>query len=135
MITELEIKTFLDALGTLGTLTIGSMPASPDVVGTIYSYGGQAPERRFGVSGIGYEKPAFQLVFRGVAFDYTGPRGKAEIALKALMAINPGALGSGVTTVYHSVDPQQSIPFPVQPIDGNNRHYIGFNVYAKKEPS
>lgn len=134
MITELEIKARLDALGTLGTLTVGFMPASPDVIGTIYSYGGQQPERRYGVTGVGYEKPALQIVFRGAPGDYAGPRGKAEIAWRNLMTVTPGALGNGVTTEYLMIDPQQS-PFPVEAPDTSNRHRIGFNFYITKEPS
>ena len=128
-----EVKAFLDAIGTLGTITIGSMPASPDVMGTLYEYGGQGPERRFGVTGVGYEKPAFQLVFRGVAFDYASPRTKAETAWRALAAVLPGATVSGAT-VYLHIDPQQS-PFPTEPPDANNRVRIGCNFYATKEPS
>ena len=129
-----EIKTLLDALGTLGTIKIGPMPPTPDAIGVIQEYSGQMPERRFGVSGVGYEKPAFQLVFRGIAFDYSGPRTKAETAFRYLMTIQPGALGAGVTTIYLKIDPVQS-PFPVAPMDLNNRHYIGCNFYATKEPS
>lgn len=41
-----EIQTYLTSLGTLGTITIGNMPASPDVMGTIFEYGGQSPDRQ-----------------------------------------------------------------------------------------
>ena len=133
MSTLTEIDAFLTALGTLGNIVIGSMPATPDVIGCLYAYGGQAPERRFGVSGVGYEKPAIQLVFRGAPFDYAGPEAKAIIAWKALMAIQPGTIVSG-SAIYLTVDPQQS-PFPVEPPDASNRHKIGFNFYAMKEPS
>lgn len=129
-----EIQTYLTSLGTLGTITIGNMPASPDVMGTIFEYGGQSPDRQFGTSGIKYEKPAIQLVFRGVAFDYNGPRAKAEVAYRALAAIQPGALGGGVTTIYLQIDPQQA-PHPIALIDANNRHKIGINFYATKELS
>lgn len=129
-----EIKTILDALGTLGTIKIGFMPATPDEIGVLYEYGGQSPERRFGMSGIGYDKPAFQLVFRGAAYDYNGPRQKADTAWRFLAGINPGPLGSGITTVYLTIDPQQS-PHPVAAVDLNNRHQIGCNFYVKKEPS
>jgi len=126
-----EVKALLDSLGTLGTISIGFMPASPDVFGTLYEYGGQAGERGFGVVGLKYQKPACQLVFRGIAYDYAGPRAKAAIALATLAAVQPGAL-SGVQ--YLQIDPQQE-PFPVQAMDENHRHRIGFNFYATKEPS
>lgn len=134
MITAQEIKAKLDSLGTLGTITIGHMPASPDVVGTIYEYGGREAERGFGVSGIKYEKPALQIVFRGAPNDYIGPRNKAEIAWRYLPTIQPGALGAGVTTEYLMIDPQQSV-FPMQPQDANMRHALGFNIYITKVPS
>jgi len=131
MITPVEIKTILDTLGTLGLLTVGNMPASPDVIGTIYEYGGQSIERQFGQSGIRYERPALQIVFRGAPEDYIGPRNKAEIAWRYLASINPGPLSVGITTEYLMVTPQQS-PFPMAPPDNNKRHMIGFNMYISK---
>lgn len=130
----LEIKTKLDALGTLGVHGIGFMPASPNVQGIIQPYGGDRPERRFGVVGVGYENPAIQLLYRGDPYDFNGPFTKAGIALQYLMSIPPGALGNGITTVYLQIDPQQS-PHPVAPIDANFRHSIGVNFYIRKEPS
>lgn len=129
-----EVRTKLVALGTLGTITIGFMPGSPDVIGTIYEYGGRSPERGYGVSGIKYENPSFQLVFRGASFDYAGPRTKAEIAYLYLATLQPGALGATVTTNYLMIEPQQA-PHPISPVDANNRHLIGINFYATKEPS
>jgi hypothetical protein len=131
-LTELKIK--LDLIGGLGTITIGIMPATPDVMGCLQEYGGQSAERAFGVTGIKYENPAIQLLFRGAAFDYAGPRAKAEIAFKKLVEVQPGALCVGVTTEYLFIDPQQS-PHPVAPVDANNRHYIGINFYIKKRLS
>ena len=126
-----EIQTYLTSLGSLGTIKIGFMPATPNVLGCLYEYGGQSPERAFGTTGIKYENPAFQLVFRGDPFDYAGPRAKAEIAYRALAAIVPGQLGGGITTEYLMVTPQQA-PHPTEPIDLNNRHNIGVNFYATK---
>ena len=131
MLGILEIKTFLDLLGTLGTITIGFMPASPDEIGTLYEYGGLPIERQFGVAGVKYEKPSIQLVFRGAPDDYTGPRILAEIAYRALAAIQPGELCTGVTTEYLMVTPQQP-PHPTEPIDNENRHNIGCNFYIEK---
>ncbi len=130
--TALELKTFLDAIGTLGALYIGYMPPTPDAVGVIYEYGGQIPEHIFGNINLKNEKPALQIVFRGEAYDYSSPRTKADTAWRALGAITPGVLGAGITTVYFSVTPQQS-PRMIRPIDENNRHYIGFNFYVYKE--
>lgn len=129
-----ELQTRLTALGTLGTITIGTMPASPDIIGTLYEYGGQAPERGFGIVGVKYEKPSFQLVFRGIASDYKGPRDKCEIAWRFLTGVTPGPLGAGILTEYLQIDPQQS-PFPTEPPDENKRIKIGCNFYALKVPS
>jgi|WetSurSiteA1Bulk_404760.scaffolds.fasta_scaffold78569_2 hypothetical protein len=134
MTTATEIKAYLDSLGTLGTIRIGFMPATPNVMGIINEYGGQAPEHRYGVAGVGYEKPSIQILFRGEPDDYSGPRAKAEIAYRALAAIPPGALGAGVTTQYLTINPMQS-PFPIRPIDDNRRHTIGFNCDLMKELS
>lgn len=131
MITPVEIKTLLDTLGTLGTLTVGSMPASPDSIGTIYEYGGQMIERQFGQAGIRYEKPSLQIVFRGSPEDYASPRNRADIAWRYLAAVNPGPLGAGVSTEYLMITPQQS-PFMMGPQDSNRRYLIGFNLYISK---
>lgn len=130
--TASEIKTRLDALGSLGTIKIGSLPATPDAVGVIYEYGGLAPIRRFGVVGVGYERPALQIAFRGDPEDYNGPRTKAETALRNLAQIQGTTILSG--TEYLQADPQQSV-FPVLPKDVNNRHTLGFNIYILKSPS
>jgi len=126
-----EMYSFLNALGTLGLLKKHAMPDEPDEVGCIYEYPGQHPEGRFGVVGIGYEKPALQIMFRGAPLDPVTPRTKAEIAYRALAAIQPGPQ-SGVQ--YLTVTPQQA-PFAIQLRDEKNRHRFGFNVYLYKEPS
>ena len=128
-----EIKSKLETL-SLGTIVLGAMPGTPNSVGTVREYGGLAAERRFGITGIGYEHPAIQIIFRGEPFDYEGPRTKAETAWRALAAVVPGALGAGVTTEYLTIDPQQS-PFQIHPVDVNNRYYIGCNFYIMKVPS
>lgn len=129
-----EVKTKLDALGTLGTIKIGYMGAEPDVLGCLYEYGGFIPDRGYGVVGIQYEYSTFQLVFRGAPYDYLGPRAKAEIAYRYLMTLQPGALGAGVTTVYLKIDALQP-PHPVAAVDANYRHPIGVNFRAMKELS
>lgn len=129
-----EIKTKLDALGTLGTIKIGFMGAEPNALGCLYEYGGFMPDRGFSVTGIQYEWHTFQLAFRGEPYDYSGPREKAEIAYRYLATIQPGALGAGVTTEYLKIDPLQP-PHPVAPVDENYRHSIGVNFRAMKELS
>lgn len=129
-----EVRTFLNAIGSLGTIKIGTMPETPDAVCCLYEYGGKDPVGRFGVTGIGYENPAIQVVFRGDPEDYIAPRVKADTAWKALAAFQPGALGSGVTTVYLTIQPKQS-PFLLEPGDRNKRIKIACNFYIMKEPS
>jgi hypothetical protein len=129
-----EIQTKLAAQGTFGTLVRGHFPQEPNVIGVLFEYGGIQPTRGFGVAGLKYEEPSFQLVFRGEPFDYDGPRAKAESAYLFLAAIQPGQLGNGVTTEYLMITPKQS-PHPVRPMDTNNRHYIGINFRAHKVPS
>jgi hypothetical protein len=129
-----EIRTLLVALGSLGTITTGNMPDTPDVMGTIYAYGGTEGIRAFGQSGFKYERPAIQVAFRGIPNDFTGPTNKAYIAWNYLPTVLPGPLGAGITTEYHFINPQQS-PFPVAPQDVNKRWKIGFNVYLTKKPS
>lgn len=134
MSTLSELQTFLNAIGTLGLIVVGNLPPKPDEVGVIRSYGGPSPERVFGQTGIKYENPAIQIIFRGAPFDYLGPEAKAYTAWNAIAAITPGQLGSGVATEYLWADLRQS-PFPILVKDENNRHHIGFNVYFKKVPS
>ena len=115
----------------MNLITLGIMPPSPDAVGTVYEYGGLAPERLFGVVGLGYDKPTIQVLFRGNPFDYTGPRAMAEKAYRALMAVQPGPLCAGVSTIYHTIDPVQA-PFTMG-VDVNNRYKIACNFYIKRE--
>lgn len=126
-----EVKLALDNLGTLGTIKIGSMEASPDVLGAIYEYGGAPTEGLFGVVGVGYENPALQIMFRGIPFDYAGPMEKARIAWAFLAAVQPGTISTGSAT-YLTIKPQQS-PRSLGR-DKNERYEIVCNFYARKEP-
>jgi hypothetical protein len=126
-----EVRTFLGTL-SLGTITIGSMPASPDAMVTLYEYAGRVPEGRFGVTGVGWEKPAFQLIVRGAPHDYKTPRALAETAYRAVAAVQPGTVG-GSTAEYLWFDVQQQ-PFPLRK-DQNERYHFAFNFYAYKELS
>ena len=127
-----ELKIKLDLLGTLGTITRDFLPASPDVIGVLYQYGGRMPERKFGQRGEGYATPSFQLVFRGVPHDHDGPMAKAHIAYYHLFEVLPGPLCVGVTTEYHTIDPLQ-LPFPIRAVDDNKRHHLGFNFHVTVE--
>ncbi|MCG3776798.1 MAG: hypothetical protein JW395_3669 [Nitrospira sp.] len=126
----LDVRLFLVNLGSLGTIIIGKMPASPDVMGAINEYGGQTPEGAFGVAGVKYEKPSLQIVFRGDPNDYAGPMAKARIAWAALAAVQPGVL-TGASTTFLTIVPQQS-PFSLG-VDENKRFEIACNFYCTKE--
>mgnify|MGYP003656244188 CR=1 FL=1 len=126
------LQSFLTALGTVDPIRLGRMPPSPDVFGVIYEYGGQAVEGRFGVVGVGYERPAFQVVIRGAPNDYPGPMAKALIAWNALADVQPGTIVSG-GEVYLTITPQQT-PFSLGQ-DENLRFEIACNYYAVKEPA
>jgi hypothetical protein len=130
-----EIGTFLAAqsgLGALGTtLFLGAMPASPDVCGALYEYGGLAPSNGFGVVGVQYEFPAVQVVFRGTKQDYATTRAKAETAYRALAGVQPDTLLSG--TRYLQIRPQQA-PFLMRR-DDDDRVYFAANYVCEKELS
>lgn len=129
-----EIQTYLTSLGTLGTIQVGSMGATPNILGVLQEYAGPIPMKGFGVAGIQYERPAFQLTFRGEPLDYIGPRLKCKIAMLALAAIPPGALGGGVSTIYQMISPQQG-PHQTAPQDLSKRYYVGVNYYVMKDVS
>lgn len=103
------------------------MDPSPDVLGAIFEYGGQLPSGRFGVAGVGYEKPALQVMFRGAPNDYEGPMTKCRIACFALAAVQPGQI-----TGYLMISPQQ--PPHSLGKDTSKRFEIVCNFYITKEP-
>lgn len=126
----LDVKTQLDTLGTLGTLLIGGLPPSPDVIGAIHEYAGPPPEGQFGVVGIGFETPAIQIIFRGEPDDYETPMNRARIAWAHLAGLQPGELTVG-SVEYLMFKPQQS-PFSLGK-DENRRYEIACNYYVMKE--
>ena len=74
MLTD-EIKTRLTAEGLVATgytVLRGKMPATPDKVIVLREGGGAGLERFMGSASI--EQPALQVLVRGAAFDYDGPR-------------------------------------------------------------
>jgi len=125
-----DIKTFLDNLGTLGTIIVGTLSASPDEICAIKEYGGFSPIGQFGVTGIKYERPSCNLVFRGIPGDYSSPMEKARIAWEALAAVQPGELIDD-SAIYLMISPQQS-PFSLGQ-DLNLRYQIACNFLILKE--
>lgn len=133
MIPSQEIKKFLDTLGTLGPIRIGNLDPTPDVLGAVFEYGGRSAEGRFGVVGVGYERPAISIIFRGIPNDYLGPMTKARIAWQALASVQPGLITLG-SALYLSVKPQGS-PFSLGQDPTTKRFEISCNYYIEKEPS
>ena len=136
VLNEIAAKLQALSLGTIGTtIHIGTMPETPDACCAIYETGGLAPDYQFGTAGIGLETPAVQVVFRGVAYDYSTPRASAKTAYEGLAAVEAATVTStgGTSAFYHWIHPQQA-PFLMQR-DANNRVYIAFNCLAQKELS
>lgn len=128
-----EIAVFLVAqgVGVLGsTLFKGLMPDSPHACVAIYEYGGRPAITGFSKPGIQHEYPGLQVVSRGVAFDYAGPRAKIELAYRALSTVQAQTL-SGAK--YLMLRAQQS-PFVLER-DGSNRVKFAVNFIAEKELS
>ncbi len=130
-LTVTEIKTFLDELGGLGNIRVGFLDTTPNSLAAIYEYGGFKADGRFGVAGIGYERPTIQIVFRGEPNDYANPAWKARRAYLALAAVQPGVLYAG-STVYQMIEPMQP-PFSMGR-DANLRFMITCNYMITKEP-
>lgn len=112
------------------TLFLAELPASPDVATALREYGGMTPEGGFGTTALVLEHIRLQVVCRGAADDYLGPRARAEAIYKALATQRCVSLSG---TFYHGLMPLQS-PFPIRR-DQLGRWEIGFNVQADKEPS
>jgi Bacteriophage minor capsid protein len=125
-----EIKSFLDGLGTLGAIRVGILDATPDELCAINEYGGLTPIGKFGVQGVGQERPSLQIIFRGTPNDYATPMSRARIAYFALAAVQPGTLSG---TIYDQIIPIQP-PFSLGK-DTNNRYEISCNYYLIKDPS
>lgn len=126
-----EIRAFLIANGfASATLFIGTMPDLPDACAALYEYGGGSPSKAFGFPGLRYEMPGVQIITRGIAWDYTGPRDQIEVAFKKLPTIQ-GATLSG--TRYLMLRPQHS-PYMLER-DAKNRLRFTCSFLAEKELS
>ena len=132
VLNEIAAKLAALSLGTVGTtIHIGRIPATPDTQCAVYEYPGLPPEGGMGVTGIQFEYPSVQVVFRGAAHDYATPRASAETAFQGLADINPSTTLSG--TVYHQVWPAGS-PFVLKR-DEAQRVLVAINFRVMKEPS
>jgi hypothetical protein len=126
-----EIRAFLLTQGFVSaSLFIGTMPDLPDACAALYEYGGAPPTKGFGVPGLKYEMPGVQIVTRGAAWDYTGPRDQIEIAFKKLPTIQAMTLSG---TKYLMLRPQHS-PYLLER-DAKNRVKFTCSFLAEKELS
>lgn len=108
----------------------GSMSDKTDKRVGVYEYSGQAPDFNFGAQGLKYEHPSFQVVVRGAATDYDGPRLVIEAIVEDLVKVWTADL-SGVS--YNWIQPIQA-PFWLKQ-DEKNRHYFVVNFRCEKVPS
>lgn len=129
-----ELASYIEAEGhgTVGTDIFKSfMPATPDACVAVYETGGSSPDLGFGSTTVRFENPSVQILARGAAEDYTGPRTKAQSVWDSLVAVQAPQQLSG--TSYNLIIPLQS-PFPIGP-DENKRQLISANFLIEKSPS
>lgn len=126
---EFAARLTAQSLTTGYTVTRGILPATPDKVIAVYETGGSGPSLATG-AGNTVENPNVQVVVRGVAHDYDGPR-------LAVERIYQAALGWGAFTQssvrYLSVTPLAA-PF-VRNRDENGRVEWAVNFAVEKELS
>lgn len=127
-----EVVTYLDtqlAAYTAGTnLFAGELPQDPAACIVVYETAGLSPSYGFGQAQPNYRTPGLQVVVRGAAHDISGPRAVAELAWKALAAIQAQTLSG---TFYHWINPTQE-PFPLRR-DESNRQLFAFNCLCERE--
>ena len=125
-----EIVTYLSGKVGSYTLNRGVMTDDVDTVVCVYEYAVTAPDFKLGAQGLKFEHPSFQVVVRGAATDYDGPRAIAETVVTELSKVWTTTL-SGVT--YNWVQPIQAV-FWLR-TDEKNRHYFAVNFRTEKVPS
>jgi hypothetical protein len=127
----IEIAAFLQAQG-IGEVDhdifMGARPETPDACLTVAERPSLPP---MSIQGnlLAMERPRLQIICRGAADDYLGPRTLAERAYRALALI----LNSTLTNTYY----QSVIPSPPFVIgrDANARYLICVNAEVTKNPS
>lgn len=136
VLSEIAAKLQDLGLGTVGTdIHIGRMPesgpaSSSGTVCAVYEFAGIPSDLGFSVSGIQYETPGVQVVFRGYPNIYSVPRAAAATAHNGLAAVQATTLSG---TRYLLIRPQGS---PEQfKRDANERPYIAVSFLATKVPS
>lgn len=110
--------------GTSGsTLFGGALPPTPDACVAVKEYPGGPPIYFFGEAKPGIEQPRIQILARGAARDYSGPRLLIEQIYQSLAA--RGAFVQG-TARYLDLEPLQP-PYELGR-DENERWVFGFNL-------
>jgi len=125
-----EIATYLSSVTGLTAVTMkkGSLPASPDVAMSVNEYAAGAADHGFGTPGIKYDHPGLQVVCRGVANDYVGPRAMLDLACDALAKVQAMTLSG---TLYTMVTPA-GIPAPLMR-DENQRVVFVCNFTVERQ--
>ncbi|MFZ5852311.1 MAG: minor capsid protein [Actinomycetota bacterium] len=115
--------------GVYGTsLFLGEMPADPDVCTAVAEFEGTAPAETFR-DGRSVGRPRVQVICRGAAEDYAGPRDAAVAARAALLAAGP--VTTGDLTVLRFA-PAGSGVLPLGP-DQAGRHRVAVTFIAWTE--
>jgi hypothetical protein len=125
---EMAAKLTAAGLTTGYTVARGQLLSTPDKQIALYETGGTSPDVAFG--GDTVDNPGLQIVVRGEAQDYDGPRETIEAIYQAILSW--GAFTQSDTR-YLNVTPLQA-PF-VRNRDGNQRIEFAFNVLVSKELS
>jgi hypothetical protein len=127
--TLVEVAAFL-VTNAFGVIATGKMPSSPDVMTAVYEYPGEADDAGFGVAGTQWEHPRIQVVRRGAAEDYEGPRLWAEKIRQTLATVQAQTLSG---TKYLMIRPLGA-PFRLKD-DADRRVLIACNFAIDKAPS
>lgn len=124
-------------LGTLSggalsgyTVLTGFRPDYPDKIVVIYETGGRGASLGFGVAGIQFEYPSIQVLARGEADDYAGPRAVLEAVYQDLPKVQATTLNS---TTYHTIIALQA-PFLLER-DPKRRVVLVVNFNIEKRPA
>lgn len=130
MLTELAARFASEGLVAAGyTVMRGVLSDAPDKQIALFETGGSGPSLFLGGS-TAVDQPALQVMVRGAAHDYDGPRLVVERLYQA-MAGWGGFTASSVR--YLGVTPLQA-PF-VLDRDASERVVFCFNALVQKEPS
>lgn len=129
-----ELATLIAASGlglTSGTnLFYGILPPDPDVLLTMFEYGGQPNEPNLGRGTTRLVFPRVQVLARGIKDDYDGPR----LVLQNIVTLFTAVVNQNVTGIrYLAIEPLQD-PFPLRR-DDNFRIEIVCNFKITKEYS